>query len=347
MKALFFISLTILLLSYITPAQLDQCDGPKTTTLPFAGDYGGAGSLGVTRQIIVNPDPDAPAPVSVFIPSNASLTNKVPVIFFSHAYGAFDFRLYEDLLRQLASRGYAVVYSPYSTSITVDHPKRYNQLWGGFTIAVQQFGGVLDTTRVGFAGHSFGAGATPEMARRGANAGWGANGLFLFVMAPWYNWGSNMEQVPATAKMIVQVYWDDAVNQHLIAQNDVWNRLPQIIERKWQVIRAAQTYCALNAGHSVPTTGSLGSSDGVFNGYDAWGVGRRIDALAAYTFTGSQAAKNVAFGVDAKMGRWRGQFAVRPIPPLETYDAPLVNMQTVPTFLWSERCNFAQGLPCP
>jgi hypothetical protein len=25
-------------------------------------------------------------------------------------------------------------------------------------------------------------------------------------MAAWYNWGTNLEQIPASAKMIVQVY---------------------------------------------------------------------------------------------------------------------------------------------
>ncbi len=350
MKILFLtLSLAFYLSFNISPAnaQIAQCVGEKTTTLPLSGDYGAFGQFTVTRQVILNPDPEAPAPISVFVPSNASPQNKVPVIFFAHGFGGISYQFYETLMRQLASNGYAVVFSPYTSSILASHATRYNQLWNGFLTAVQQNSAIMNTTKIGFAGHSYGAGATPEMARRGAAQGWGTNGLFLFVMAPWYNWGTNPEQIPASAKMIVQVYWDDETNQHLIGQNDVWNKLPQIIERKWQVIRASKTYCSLSSGHSVPVTDGLQQTDGVTNGYDSWGVWRRLHALSDYTFTGNQAARNIAFGVEAKMGKWRGIFASRQISPLETTDSPVLNSQSTPVFLWGNKCNYAQGSPCP
>lgn len=328
-------------------AQIAQCTGTKTTTLPLSGEYGGNGQFAVTRQTIANPDPNAPAPVSVFVPSNATAQNKVPVVFFAHGFGGTSYLFYEKLLNQLASNGYIVVFAPYTANLFASHTLRYNQMFNGFQIAVQQNAAIADTAKVGFAGHSYGAGATPEMARRGLAQGWGANGLFMFVMAPWYNWGTNMEQLPASAKMIVQVYWDDATNQHLIGQNDVWNRLPQIAERKWQVIRASRTFCSLNAGHGVPVTDGLGQTEAATDGYDAWGVWRRLHALSDYTFTGNQTAKNVAFGADDFMGRWRGIFGVRRISPLESTDSPVVNSQSSPTFLWSQKCTYALGSPCP
>jgi hypothetical protein len=328
-------------------AQIPQCSGEKPTTFPAPGDFGSTGPYSVTRQVLINPAPNTPAPISVFIPSNATFLNRVPAVFFSHGYGGINYEFYENLLRQLASNGYIVVFTPYSPSLTANHTERYDQLWTGFQTAVSQNPLIIDTTRVGFAGHSYGGGATPEMARRAVGAGWGTNGLFMFPMAPWFNWGTDMSQIPSTAKLIVQVYWDDDVNQHLIGQNDVWNRLPQVVERKWQVIRAARSYCTLNAGHNVPTNGANGQNDGAINGYDAWGVWRRLHALADYTFRNSQPAREVAYGVDARMGRWRGVFGSRPIPPIETTNSPVVNSQTSPTFLWSARCNFAQGSPCP
>src|SRR3712207_3850795 len=272
-------------------AQTAPCSQLKITTLPPAGDYGSFGQFAVTRQTISHPDPNAPAPVSVFVPANATAQNRVPVVFFAHGFGGVSYQFYEALLRQLASNGYVVVFSPYTSSVLTTHAARYNQLWNGFLAAVQQYGGLMDTSRVGFAGHSYGAGATPEMARRGTAQGWGANGLFLFVMAAWYNWGANPEQIPASAKMIVQVYWDDATNQHLISQNDVWNKLPQITERKWQVIRASKTFCSLDAPHTVPVTDGLGQTEATTDAYDAWGIWRRLHALSDYTFSGNQTAK--------------------------------------------------------
>jgi pimeloyl-ACP methyl ester carboxylesterase len=329
-------------------AQPLPCAFNKTTTLPLAGDYGSNGQFTVTRQVIANPDPAAPAPISVFIPSNATAQNKVPVVFFSHGFGGTSYLFYETLMRQLASNGHIVVFSPYTANVLTTHAARYNQLWGGFLAAAQQNSAIMDLTKVGFAGHSYGAGASPEMLRRGLAQGWGTNSTFLFIMAAWYNWGTNMQQIPASTKMVVQVYWDDATNQHLISQNDVWNRLPQILERKWQLIRRSQTYCSLEAGHGVPVTDGLGQTTATTDAYDAWGIWRRLHALSGYTFTGNLTAKNVAFGVDSNMGRWRGTFGNRRIAPLETTDLPVVNATSTPNFLWSAKCTFADiGTVCP
>jgi pimeloyl-ACP methyl ester carboxylesterase len=329
-------------------AQIQQCTANKVTTLPLAGEYGSVGQFAVTRQIIANPDANAPAPISVFIPSNATAQNKVPVVFFAHGFGGTSYVFYETLMRQLASNGYIVVFSPYTASLITTHAVRYNQLWGGFLAATQQNSAIMDLTKVGFAGHSYGAGASPEMARRGLGQGWGTNGMFLFIMAAWYNWGTNLDQIPASTKMVVQVYWDDLTNQHLISQNDIWNRLSQITERKWQVIRRSQTTCSLETGHSVPVTNGLGQTTAVTDAYDSWGIWRRLHALSAYTFTGNLTAKNVAFGVDANMGRWRGTFGNRKIAPLETTDSPVVNSVSSPNFLWSAKCTFADiGTVCP
>ena len=141
MKILFFTIFFAVFLAFgVSPAnaQIAQCFGEKKTTLPLAGEYGAFGQFSVTRRIIINPDPDAPAPISVFIPSNASAQNKVPVIFFAHGFGGISYQFYETLLRQLASNGYAVIFSPYSSSILTSHTTRYNQLWNGFLTAAQQ-----------------------------------------------------------------------------------------------------------------------------------------------------------------------------------------------------------------
>lgn len=343
-----FILLLTLWLNAAVQAQIVPCSGLKVTTRPFAGDYGGAGQYTVTRQSITHPDTNVPGPVSVYVPSNATTANRVPVIFFAHGFGGNDYLYYDELLRQLAGNGYIVVFAPYTPNLFATHPTRYQQMWSGFQLAVDQYDNLMDMTRVGFAGHSYGAGAVPELTRRGVAAGWGSNGLFMFVMAAWYSWGSSYDQIPATTKLVVQVYWDDATNQHLISQNDIWNRLPQIQERRWQVIRAARTTCVMNAGHGVPVTGNTGdaSGAGLINGQDYWGVWRRIHALADYTFTGNLAARPIAFGDDARMGNWR-LYVMRPVTPLEASTVPLVNSTSSPTFIWANKCVYALGSPCP
>ena len=311
------------------------------------GEYGGPGPHAVARQTIDHPDPAVPADVSVYLPSNASASNKLPVIFFAHGFGGFSFTYYDALLRRIASNGYIVVFAPYTVNIFASHPTLYQQMWSGFQLAVAQYGNLMDTTRVGFAGHSYGAGAVPEMTRRGAAAGWGSNGLFMFVMAAWYSWGSNYEQIPAATKLVVQIYWDDQTNQHLISQNDVWNRLTQITERRWQVIRTDRRQCFLYAGHGVPVTGDPGDDgDGGVNAHDHWAVWRRLHALADYTFAGNMAAKPIALGDEARMGTWRLN-GLRAVAPLESYTSPVVNSSSSPRFTWGTKCVYAFGSPCP
>lgn len=349
-KILFLIILFVIFSNALTAhAQgVQQCTQLKLTTLPSAGDYGSFGRFAVARQTIPNPDKDAPAPISVFVPINATAQTRVPVVFFAHGYGGTNYQFYEALLRQLSSNGYIVVFSPYTANILTTHAARYNQLWNGFLAAARQYENIMDTSRVGFAGHSYGAGATPEMARRGAARGWGESGLFMFIMAAWYNWGTNLNQIPASAKMVVQVYWDDETNEHLISQNDIWNKLPQISERKWQVIRESRSYCALRAGHGVPVTDGLGQISSLTDAYDYWGVWRRLHALSDYTFTGNNAARAVAFGVDSFMGRWIGAFGVRRISPLESTDAPVMNTEIDADWKWRNKCLVADfGAPCP
>jgi hypothetical protein len=303
----------------------------------------------VTRQTIQHPDSSVPAPVSVFVPGNATAQNRRPVVFFAHGFGGFDYRFYEGLLRQLASNGYIVVFAPYTPNLFTTNANRYQQIWSGFQLAVERSGNLMDTSRVGFAGHSYGAGALPEMTKRGVALGWGANGLFLFPMAPWFAWGSDFSTIPAKAKLVVQIYWEDGTNEHLIAQNDVWNRLAHLTERKWQTVRSAQCRCSLKAGHSVPvSSGEQGTSDsgGDLNAQDYWSVWRRLHALSDYTFNNNAAAKDIAFGVDARSGRWRF-CALRPVAPLEATDAPVVNPNQSARFSWASKCLFADaGMPC-
>ncbi|MDQ4120148.1 MAG: hypothetical protein M3209_01610 [Acidobacteriota bacterium] len=325
-------------------AQIPACTNLKVTTLPARGDYGSEGQFAVTRQSINNPEPNAPAPVSVYLPENASAKTRVGVVFFAHGFGGTDFQYYDALSRQIASNGYAVVFAPYTSNLLTSNMARYQQMWAGFQAAAQQFGSILDTTRVGFAGHSYGAGAVPELARRAVAAGWGTNGLFIFSMAPWYSWGTNYEQIPASAKLIVQVYWDDETNQHLIGVNDVWNRLPQITEKRWQMIRAAQTTCYLSAGHGIPVTGNRDKPEEI-NAFDYWAVWRKLHALADYTFTENSRAKFVAFD-ETQMGKWRLS-GMRPVTPLETTTTPVVNSAINTDFTWAMRCFFALGSPCP
>ncbi len=273
--------------------------------------------------------------VTVYLPRGAE--GRVPVIFFAHGFGAISPANYAELLRHIATRGYAVVYSPYQAlEAGAGFDERYNTLWAGFQAAVQTFASRMDTSRVGFMGHSYGAGAIPAMAWRAfVERSWGQNGRLLFPMAPWYSDQITNEQLrrfPSDVKLLMQVYNDDAVNDHQMAV-ELFYRMPVPNTEKDYVniladtVQTAAGQYIYEAGHSVCATANstVGGVTRGFDAYDIYGVFRLFDALAEYTFTGSAAAKNVALGNGSPEQVFMGVVNGRPIRPLVVSDTPVAN----------------------
>ncbi|MCP3098826.1 hypothetical protein LZ198_08050 [Myxococcus sp. K15C18031901] len=327
------------------------CEEPVPGTLVQAvSDWGTPGPYAVIEEKVANPHPVARGQVITYRPGGLE---GVPVLFFSHAFGATDADLYVELFRMLASQGHAVVFVPYplTPDVTAPNEARYDCLWQGFLAAVAQQQGRFDLTRVGFFGHSYGGGATPEMARRGfVERGWGSRGRFFFSLAPWYSWGHDYESLPQDVRAVIQVYADDDVNDHRTAVEDIWNHLPSGMERAWLTVVSDACGCGLNATHTVPMTrvGLSGNPQNVLNSHDRQAVWRPLHALATYAFTGSTAARDVAFGTDARLGNWNGcgGRAVRPLRASRS--APLSTPCHTYKYSQAARCQYADpGTACP
>jgi hypothetical protein len=320
------------------------CD-PSATTQPPAGSFGSPGPHPVVVETLANPHPRAPGPVSVYRPGDSS---HVPAIFFAHALGAGDPGAYDALFRRLAGNGLALIQVPYPDEppVTQKNADRYDCLWQGFVAAPQRYGATFDLERVGFVGHAFGGGAAPELARRGfVDNGWGASGRFLFIMAPWYSWGRGYDTLPDDVRAVIEVYADDDEDDHQIAVQDIWNKLPAPLERGWLLIRTDVCQCGLNATHALPRTS--GDAQSVLDGYDAWGVWRRLHALAAYAFTGDGAAHTVAYGIDDAMGAWSG-CGGRGVRAIESGSTPITGECRPFRYLATARCAYADpGVTCP
>ena len=157
-------------------------------------------------------------PIRVYYPQAAA--GPAPTVFFAHGFTAEYPRAYEKLFHHLAANGYAVVNVPYS-SLTLRHATRYTTLREGFRQAARQLPGVIDTSRVVFAGHSFGGGAIFSLAFHAfTDWNWGQNGRLLFSMAPWYALEittAELASFPTNTHLVMQVYEDDLINDHRIA----------------------------------------------------------------------------------------------------------------------------------
>ena len=291
-----------------------QFHGP----VPAINDgFGADGPYQVTLN--VTPSPLWPGiNVSVYSPVGGDLP--APVIFFAHGFNANYAFLYHNLLQQFASRGYIAVFSPYPgmaasllTPITI--LERYDVLWEGFKQAVQEFPELIDSTRIGFIGHSFGGGAVLSMTKRALNAGWGNNGCFMMPLAPWYFYDISEEELQnfaPQAKLLMQVYEGDIVNDHRLAI-DIFNHISIADDEKDFVEVFSDNYEGYfyNADHGLPETFAI------YNALDYYAVFRLADALADYSLKGNPEAKAVALGNGSPE-----QTNMGPLQPLLVSDNP-------------------------
>jgi hypothetical protein len=267
----------------------------------------------------------APQDVVVFVPRGT--TSPRPTLMFAHGYGGFDVRFYAEILRHVASRGYVAVFVPYP--ITINFPALYRTMDSGFVSAVRRYPQFIDSTRVGFMGHSFGGGAIPSIAYRAyTQRGWGRNGKFLFPMAPWYALETTEEMTrtfPSDTKLIMQIYRDDRTNDHRLAI-DIFRtiNIPNAEKDFVTILPDTVNGYVFGAGHGVCNTANSAANGSAFDGYDVYGVFRLLDALMEYTFNPSNAAaKNVALGNGSPEQVFMGMVGNRAVRPLRVTDAPV------------------------
>lgn len=281
----------ITILLFITTIGFSQFQGPIPA---ITNGYGSEGTHSVSVTNITN-DHFFLKDISVFYPTGT--TTPIPTICFLHGYGGNDTLNYIETLRNLASNGYAVVFVPYKT-LSVTIPERYLTLYDGFVKAANTLPSLIDTTRVGFFGHSFGGGATPRIAYRlFTENNWGANGKFIYCSAPWYSYElgtTNLSNFPTDCKMLTVLFDRDDVNDHRMGM-DIFNSISIADSLKDCITVYADTINGYpyEADHSLP---AQYSTNGMYDAHDYYVTFRLLAALADYSFTGNVTAKAVALG---------------------------------------------------
>lgn len=285
MKYLLYISM---LIAFNTISIFGQTyTGPISK--PTSG-YGADGTYSVATQSFANPN-YVGQNIVIYYP--AGITTPVPTIFYSHAFGGYNPNNISGFLNFVAKKGYAVVFVPYQTTgVTVQD--RYNNLLSGFKKAVHDYPNLLDTTKVGFVGHSFGGGASFANAYNCFTAlNWGQSGRFIFAMAQWYSYNisqTELQSFPANVKLLTIVYENDVTNDQRMA-NDVFNTINISSSEKDYLRVKSDTISGYiyTADHVVP-------NNSAFNALDYYAYYRLFDAMCDYVFNSSLAGKDVALG---------------------------------------------------
>jgi hypothetical protein len=254
-----------------------------------ASGYGTDGTFSVATQSFDNPNFPG-HDIVIYYP--AGISAPVPTIMYSHAFGGNDPANISGFLHFAAGKGYAVVFVPYQTLGSVQ-PK-YANLLAGFTKAARDYPGIIDTTRVGFVGHSFGGGVSFANAYYCFNTlHWGSSGRFIMAMAQWYAYNITQEQLqsfPTDVKLLTVVYEDDATNDHRMA-NDIFNTISIPAAEKDYLRVPSDTIngYVYAANHVVP-------NNSAFDALDYYAYYRLFDALCDYVFHGNTGGGNVALG---------------------------------------------------
>ena len=287
----------------------------RELTSPIDDGYGVSGPYSVEIIRVKNPKSKLVPKVSIFYPNGQDKPKSV--IFFCHGFSAIYYSAYRDYINNMVSRGdVVVVFSPYR--IRGSHAQRYEMLWNGFKTAVEKYANMLnmDTTRIGFIGHSYGGGACPRMLHHAiVDKGWGSNGSFIYAMQPWFSLEMIFErdgeqinrwpEIPSTTKVLVQVCDYDGTLDNDIAINGIWRNLGNIPKenKEYQVLLSVSN-CSdcLDADHGVPCTHKL------IDGFDRWGTWRRAHALISAVFDSDPVANDLVFGhgsaTEVYMGTW-------------------------------------------
>ncbi len=253
--------------------------------------YGSDGSHTVDINSFVNPNFQE-QDIKIYYP--ADIGSKVPTLFYSHAYGGNFPSHVSGLLNFVARKGYAIVFVPYQTT-GVSVAERYENLLAGFRQAARDYPEIIDTTKVGFLGHSFGGGASFALAYKCfTENNWGQQGRWIHSSAPWYSFEITQEELqsfPSNTKLIVEIYEDDAVNDHRMAADIFTNINIAASEKDFLMVKSDTINGYIYyAGHDVPTNYNA------FDALDYYAYYRLIDALCDYSFNGNVAGKAVALG---------------------------------------------------
>jgi hypothetical protein len=232
-------------------------------------------------------------PVAIFTPTGPGECSAPgrPVIFFGHGYTASFTFAYTQLMEHLVSRGFVVIYPGFK--VEFDPPQHYRAMNAGFVAGAASFvPGALDLSRIGFIGHSWGAGMIPRMMQLAVGRGWGTEALWAVPMAPaWaFEVGDGPIELPDHARVLGITYeWDAFVDTRVATEMIGAMTIPEGHKQQLLIHLDASFDPALASDHMTPLTISppvLGPMLGSLDHYDRWATWRPIDAWAGCSLWG-------------------------------------------------------------
>jgi hypothetical protein len=178
-----------------------------------------------------------------------------PVVFMAHGWSRCSFEPsnptnYQDLINNLVSNGFLVVYANYCSVNEYDFvgngTPTYDMVNTGY---VQAMGMTTreDTANIGFWGHSFGGGMVPWLAEQAWDRNWGGQSLWVAVYAPYVPLRGTLPDfdLPSHTRSLNVIFQHDQVCAQAGVpwpfcsvpawSANIYNRMPQPESQQWGV----------------------------------------------------------------------------------------------------------------
>lgn len=270
------------------PALLGAQNYTGPIPMPVSG-YGSWGSYAVDSIVFYNSiDPTLDTSV-IYFPQGT--TSPVPTVLFLHGISGNTSAHSRELFHFIASKGYACVFVPWDNSMPVI--QAYGVMYNGFLEAARNNPSIIDTTRIGFLGHSFGGGAAYYLGYYMAQQNWGTNARFLMPVAQWYTHiitQNELQTYPAGTYLLSIIYDDDAVCDHRMTIEAFRNISISPADKDIVLVNSSQ-YQSYNydAGHTTMNTIT-------YDAMDCYVTFRLLDAMMDFAFNQNLSAKQVCLG---------------------------------------------------
>jgi len=269
------------------PVYVDDAGLPELT----GSEYGAMGEHEVRRVSVASPWPgyadDPNVNVDIYYPAGPTASH--PTVFFIAGYGMYHSETYRSLLYFIASQGYVCVFVPHKNTGPDFHPEILLTILDGIAT---RFSPIIDTSQVGYAGHSEGGGLIFYLAR--ARANWGSRGRFLFSMAAW--WGFNLPETgivdyPDKTNLIIQM-GDPAYDRG----TDPRQNIDLLLHNNIPAARKTYLYLPGDARHIADhgiSYSTLQNGSYIYDALEQVGLYRPLESLMRYSFAGDMRGKKI------------------------------------------------------
>lgn len=300
-------ALTTILVLFMSMSSVSQTLYPELFdgSLGITAGYGSWGANDYIRETSI--DVTDKGTITFYHPSGA-ISQKPTVIFIS-GWGR-EYNSYDRYFKYVASLGYCVIniYNLNPGSINTSYQNSIDMIEQAQTT----YSTWIDTTKIGIAGHSYGAGSTIWIGNQlfdenGLN--WGTNGRFILMFQPWYSFlitDTELQNYPSGVKLaLIQSYDDYETDSRVTRAMYQLINIPDT-EKDFITISSdtdatheytygGDTYTYV-ANHYVSYTDLVNGYNNPYDRLDVYAMNRLTNAMTAYVFEGDAAAKNVILG---------------------------------------------------